>query len=135
MVYVHETYKHLQSHRKGEKGVEAFFRPTEVTEVLKLSKDGEVRTVNRCFGEVHFYPGSLSFGIIAHEMYHAVTSWAWEHGCLPKGNENEGKKSTVFEIPTDEELCAELIGELVGQTMIGLIRVLGKKFLIAEARE
>lgn len=138
MVFVHQDYKSLQRYRqsasKKDGGCEAFFRAADFTEVLKVCKCGETRTVNNCFGEVHFYPGSLTFGIIAHEMYHAVTSWGWEHGCLPTGNEKEGRKSTVFDIPTNEELCAELMGELVGQTMVGLMRTLGAKFLIAESK-
>lgn len=135
LVVVHHSYKDLQKHRMLKKGgCEAFFRATTLEETLTVAKDGsETRKINHCFGEVHFYPGSLSFGIIAHEMYHAVTCWAWEHGHLPTGNEKEGKKSTVFDIPTNEELCAEMIGELVGQTMVGLMRTLGAKFLKAEA--
>jgi hypothetical protein len=136
-VCVHETRAKLWANRSNPEesgGCEAFFRPINIEEVIQISKDGnETRTVNTCFGEMHFYPGSLTFGIITHEIFHAVIAWAWENGFLPKGNEASYEKDGPFVRKTNEEMCAELMTVLVGQFMHGMMRCMGKKFLANEA--
>lgn len=130
-VMVHKTQKDMMTHRRDRKSdtCEAFFKPTEIEETLQMAKDGsERRIVNNCYGEVHFHLGSLSVGIIAHELYHVVTNWAWEHSCIPGGNEGSYKFNGIVGIPSNEERCAELMGVLMGQTIFGMAHVMGKTF-------
>jgi hypothetical protein len=128
---VHRTQKDMLTHRSDRKSSprEAFFKPTDIEETIKFGPNGsEERTVNNCYGELHFYPGSLTVGIIAHELYHVVCNWAWEHSCQPKGNEGSRWSNGILYLPSNEERCAELMGCLMAQTMVGLAHCLGKKF-------
>lgn len=130
-IKVHETQKEMMTNRSDRKSstCEAFFRPTNLSETLNINPDGsEQRIVNNCYGEVHFYLGSLTLGIIAHELYHVVTNWAWEHSCIPKGNEGDRWENGIIYVPSNEERCAELIGALMAQTVVGLAHHMGKQF-------
>lgn len=128
---VHKTQADMMTHRRDRKSstCEAFFKPTDFEETLKIGKDGsEQRVVNNCYGEIHFFPKSLTMGIIAHELYHVVTNWAWEHSCIPTGNEGTHQRHPTLYLPSNEERCAELMGSLMAQAVVGLAKLAGAKF-------
>jgi hypothetical protein len=126
-VNVHDDWKKLQSHRQGPYQCDAFFRPTDISEVLTISKEGTTRKINQCFGEIHFCAQRLSIVVITHEVFHAVMQWAWEHGVMPLGNELSVKIVSGVERPTNEEMCAELIGDMAAEVFSGLRNQMGDK--------
>lgn len=128
---VHKNQADMMTHRRDRKSstCEAFFKPTDLEETLKVNPDGsEARIVNNCYGEIHFFYASLGLGIIAHELYHVVTNWAWEHSCIPTGNEQPESSNGIIYLPCNEERCAELMGSLMAQSIVGLAKHATKAF-------
>jgi hypothetical protein len=102
-VYIHATQKSLRiayGGKIGDLAVMGFCRP-------RLSPESVL-------GEIHFDRYALSFGVIAHELFHALLIWARATGGLPP-QEPEGDYAGIWDESTNEERCAEILGLMVAQ--------------------
>lgn len=102
-VFIHKTQKKLiDTHPRKHKCM-AFFAWSNENENFNL-------------GELHFCLDMLTYGIITHELYHAVTYWSRVTGSMPEedwqGDDDSWGKST------NEERCAEVIGSLMAQFVV-----------------
>lgn len=123
-VFIHNNRRDLLAWRKDPKGkCEAFYSGHAPTLVAHVSANGdmEYEMDSPCIGKLHFYPGSLSVGIIAHEAFHAAYGWAVREGCAPL----HGFKEDSVGRDDNEELCAECCGSLVSQILIELPKLKG----------
>lgn len=100
-VYIHPTRRGLREAYGGWSGdVMAFCKP-------RFSPENAL-------GELHFRRDTLSHGVIAHELFHALLIWARVTGGVPPVEE-EGNAQGEWDESTNEERCAEIIGFMVAQ--------------------
>lgn len=124
-VVIHPTYDKLQKARKDKDRLcEAFYAPDNTKELITFINKAEHRHGVPCFGTLHFYPRSLTVGIVTHELFHAVTCWARNMGCVPGWDEKtEVRDSLEHGKPDHEEVCAEVMGSLAAQFFSCLARI------------
>lgn len=120
-VLIHPTYKALQRYRETKNGgCEACFRPDNCDRIATFVNHHEHNHGNPRIGTLNFYPRSLTVGIVTHELFHAVTCWAKNMGCVPGWDHEPAKNSLTKGKQDNEEVCAEVIGNLAAQFFVAL---------------
>jgi hypothetical protein len=111
---LHRTRENMLSwHPEKSTTAVAFFAPAKDEAIERNINGVWRREVVHRLGDLHFYPDSLTMGVIAHECFHAVIAWASQFGTLPHTDAKDSPE------PDREELCAELIGILVKEFCVG----------------
>jgi hypothetical protein len=101
---------------------EAFCQACDTRRLRFDDKGGSVEVVDHVVAVVHFHPGSLSMGVVAHELFHAVIAWARMEACLPCSEVEPADKKAVLHLPDHEERCAEVMGGLMAQFVVNLAK-------------
>lgn len=92
--------------RKKETPCEAYWSPNNSELVNNKCDCGKKHTKNMpLLGTIHFHRELLSYGIISHEVFHAIMSWCVDVGADPVVGE--------YCHPDHNEICAELMGKMV----------------------
>lgn len=112
-VMIHDNRKKMIKWRsENHSTCEAFMAPDNGTWITHITPgdDGfESSYGNPRLGAIHFHPGSLTMGIIVHELYHATEWYSHIVGAIHKDKQNR-----------NEEIRAEVIGSLMAQFMVEL---------------
>lgn len=122
--------------RKKETSCEAYWSPNNSEFVNNKCDCGKKHTKNMpLLGTIHFHKELLSYGIISHEMFHAIMSGS---GTVWKSRSSAGFKlyhylmSWCVDVgadpvvgeychPDHNEICAELMGKMVA-TIIDMLQ-------------
>lgn len=132
-VFIYKTHEELNRARKHREEhdqlIDAFFRPDNVTEIVDFRDENEFHRGNPHIGDIHFCEPQMHCGILVHELYHAVTFWAHKIGCCPGFEAPKATHALRYAKPDNEEVCATVIGDLMGQLAVAIGVLIDEKKL------
>lgn len=109
------VWKKVSDMRRTLKSCGCPYRHTEAiccaNRLIDCRKSRKVRKTG-LLGQIHFYRGSFTMGIITHETTHAALAWAREVGCNPTTRNGDRLASK------EEEAFCWVLGNLARQIVL-----------------
>lgn len=125
-VVIWPTKKAMERHRwngkKPPSNTEAYWSPNNDELEADCHCGEKHRKAMPLIGTIHFYRTQLSYGIVAHEVFHAVMTWAVINGADPV--------MALVCKPDANEICARLMGN----TVVAIIDQIKKEKIKIESR-